>query len=291
MLARSGYRAVAATTYCHHTRAILSSSPYICFRRSYYSSIPINNNDVLIDLLPRITVCGLGGAGGNTVNNMIKRNFEGVEFLVANTDAQALAGSVSTKRVQLGRDMTRGLGAGARPEVGRGAAEESLSDVMREIGSSHMVFITAGMGGGTGTGAAPVVAKAAKDAGILTVGIVTKPFHFEGRIRARLAEEGLAELERAVDTLIVVPNQKLLDLENKQLSFIEAFALVDTVLYNGIKGVTDVLVKPGLINLDFADVRTIMKDMGRLVMDTGDAYGFVFPFDYLFVYLFICLFI
>jgi len=204
---------------------------------------------------------------------MINKHFSGVDFLVANTDAQALAGSVSTKRVQLGRSVTRGLGAGAKPSVGRLSADESLDEVLKSIGNSHMVFITAGMGGGTGTGSAPVIANAAKSKGILTVGIVTKPFHFEGKVRMRLAEEGLAELEKCVDTLIVIPNQKLLELDNKQLPFREAFAMVDDVLYHGIKGVTDVLVKPGLINLDFADVRTIMTDMGRSLMGTGEAEG------------------
>lgn len=216
---------------------------------------------------------GLGGAGGNTVNNMISRHFSGVEFLVANTDAQALSLSESKKRVQLGREITRGLGAGARPQIGQAAANESLDEVLSEIGNSHMVFITAGMGGGTGTGAAPVIAAATKAKGILTVGIVTKPFKFEGKNRMRLAEEGLSELEKSVDTLIVIPNQRLLELEDKNLPFKEAFNLVDNVLYNGIKGVTDVLVKPGLINLDFADVRTIMTDMGRSLMGTGDAEG------------------
>jgi cell division protein FtsZ len=232
-----------------------------------------SNSDVLVDLIPRITVCGLGGAGGNTVNNMIRRQFTGVDFLVANTDAQALSLSTSKKRVQLGRDTTRGLGAGARPSVGQSAAKETLDEVLNEIGNSHMVFVTAGMGGGTGTGAAPVIANATKAKGILTVGIVTKPFNFEGKTRMRIAEEGLAELEKAVDTLIVIPNQRLLGLDEKNFPLHESFKLVDDVLYNGIKGVTDVLVKPGLINLDFADVRTIMTDMGRSLMGTGEAEG------------------
>jgi len=258
-----------------HFGGVSSDSKYTYLHVSFirrYSNGP-DPRDVLVDLIPKITVCGLGGAGGNTVNNMINKQFSGVDFLVANTDAQALAGSVSTKRVQLGRSVTRGLGAGAKPSVGRLSAEESLEEVLNDIGSSHMVFITAGMGGGTGTGSAPVIANAAKSKGILTVGIVTKPFHFEGKVRMRLAEEGLAELEKCVDTLIVIPNQKLLELDNKQLPFSEAFAMVDDVLYHGIKGVTDVLVKPGLINLDFADVRTIMTDMGRSLMGTGEAEG------------------
>lgn len=248
----------------------LLAGPHYAFVRRFYST---DARDVLVDLIPKITVCGLGGAGGNTVNNMINKHFTGVEFLVANTDAQALAGSVSARRVQLGRAVTRGLGAGAKPDVGRLSAEESLDEVLNEIGNSHMVFVTAGMGGGTGTGSAPVIANAAKSKGILTVGIVTKPFRFEGNLRMRLAEEGLAELERCVDTLIVIPNQKLLELENKAIAFKDAFSMVDDVLYHGIKGVTDVLVKPGLINLDFADVRTIMTDMGRSLMGTGEAEG------------------
>lgn len=222
---------------------------------------------------PRITVFGVGGAGGNATNNMIAENLEGADFVVANTDAQALANALSDKRIQLGEVTTQGLGAGASPEVGRKAAEEALPEINEYLKNSNMVFITAGMGGGTGTGAAPVIAKAARDNGILTVGVVTKPFHFEGPRRMRLAEEGLKELQKYVDTLIIIPNQNLFRIANEKTTFADAFKLADDVLYSGVRGITDLMIMPGLINLDFADVRAVMSEMGKAMMGTGEAEG------------------
>ncbi|KEP69568.1 cell division protein FtsZ [Thioclava dalianensis] len=225
------------------------------------------------DLKPRITVFGVGGAGGNAVNNMIEQQLEGVEFVVANTDAQALAQSKSTARVQMGIQATEGLGAGARPSVGAAAAEESIETIVDHLAGAHMCFITAGMGGGTGTGAAPIIAQAARELGVLTVGVVTKPFQFEGSKRMRQAEEGLEALQKVVDTLIIIPNQNLFRLANEKTTFTEAFAMADDVLYQGVKGVTDLMVRPGLINLDFADVRAVMDEMGKAMMGTGESEG------------------
>jgi cell division protein FtsZ len=226
-----------------------------------------------LNLKPSITVIGTGGAGGNAVNNMIRKDLTGVDFVVVNTDAQALEHSLCENRVQLGLNITRGLGAGARPDMGRAAAEESLNDVMEYLHGSNMVFVTAGMGGGTGTGAAPVIARAAKEQGILTVGVVTKPFHFEGKRRMRIADEGLAELQQVVDTLIVIPNQNLFRIANEKTTFAEAFSIADDVLYAGVRGITDLMVVPGTINLDFADIRTVMSEMGNAMMGTGEAEG------------------
>ncbi len=226
-----------------------------------------------MELHPKITVFGVGGAGGNAVTNMIKSQLEGVEFVVANTDAQAMTQSRAERKIQMGSHITQGLGAGARPEVGRAAAEESLDEIVENLAGSHMVFITAGMGGGTGTGAAPVIAKAARDQGILTVGVVTKPFQFEGARRMRLAEAGIEELQKHVDTLIVIPNQNLFRIANEKTTFAEAFAMADEVLHCGVRGITDLMVMPGLINLDFADVRTVMSEMGKAMMGTGEATG------------------
>ncbi|HEY2358014.1 MAG TPA: cell division protein FtsZ [Phenylobacterium sp.] len=225
------------------------------------------------ELKPRIVVFGVGGAGGNAVNNMIEAGLEGVEFVVANTDAQQLAFSKTEQRVQLGVQVTQGLGAGAHPEVGMSAAEESTSEIGEHLDGAHMVFITAGMGGGTGTGAGPIIAKCARERGILTVGVVTKPFHFEGRHRMRLADAGIAELQRYVDTLIVIPNQNLFRVANERTTFAEAFAMADQVLHSGVRSITDLMVLPGLINLDFADVRTVMTEMGKAMMGTGEATG------------------
>lgn len=225
------------------------------------------------ELKPRIVVFGVGGAGGNAVNNMIEAGLIGVEFVVANTDAQQLAFSKTDARIQLGVQVTQGLGAGAHPEVGMSAAEESIPEIGEHLEGAHMVFITAGMGGGTGTGAAPVIAKAARERGILTVGVVTKPFHFEGRHRMRLAEAGVAELQRYVDTLIVIPNQNLFRIANERTTFAEAFGMADQVLHSGVRSITDLMVLPGLINLDFADVRTVMTEMGKAMMGTGEASG------------------
>jgi cell division protein FtsZ len=225
------------------------------------------------ELKPRIVVFGVGGAGGNAVNNMIEAGLEGVEFVVANTDAQQLAFSKTNKRVQLGVQVTQGLGAGAHPEVGMSAAEESTAEIGEHLDGAHMVFITAGMGGGTGTGAGPIIAKCARERGILTVGVVTKPFHFEGRHRMRLADAGIAELQRYVDTLIVIPNQNLFRVANERTTFAEAFAMADQVLHSGVRSITDLMVLPGLINLDFADVRTVMTEMGKAMMGTGEAQG------------------
>ncbi len=225
------------------------------------------------ELKPRINVIGIGGAGGNAVNNMIRSKLEGCEFVVCNTDHQALHGALPNTKIQLGMEATQGLGAGSRPEVGKIAAEESLEDIMSAIRGSNMVFITAGMGGGTGTGATPVVAKAAREAGILTVGVVTKPFHFEGAHRMRAAEKGIEDLQKHVDTLIVIPNQNLFRVANEKTTFADAFKMADDVLYSGVRSVTDLMIMPGLINLDFADVRTVMLEMGKAMMGTGEAEG------------------
>jgi cell division protein FtsZ len=225
------------------------------------------------ELKPRIVVFGVGGAGGNAVNNMIEAGLEGVEFVVANTDAQQLQFAKTDRRIQLGVQVTQGLGAGAHPEVGMSAAEESIPEIGEHLDGAHMVFITAGMGGGTGTGAAPIIAKCARERGILTVGVVTKPFHFEGRHRMRLADAGIQELQRYVDTLIVIPNQNLFRVANERTTFAEAFGMADQVLHSGVRSITDLMVLPGLINLDFADVRTVMTEMGKAMMGTGEATG------------------
>ncbi|MEH6522274.1 cell division protein FtsZ [Sulfitobacter sp.] len=225
------------------------------------------------DLKPRITVFGVGGAGGNAVNNMIEKNLDGVDFVVANTDAQALQQATAENRVQLGIKVTEGLGAGARPSVGAAAAEESIEQIVDHLAGAHMCFITAGLGGGTGTGAAPIIAQAARELGVLTVGVVTKPFQFEGAKRMRQAEDGVEALQKVVDTLIIIPNQNLFRLANEKTTFTEAFSLADDVLYQGVKGVTDLMVRPGLINLDFADVRAVMDEMGKAMMGTGEAEG------------------
>ncbi|MCC2652804.1 MAG: cell division protein FtsZ, partial [Microvirga sp.] len=225
------------------------------------------------ELRPHITVFGVGGAGGNAVNNMIESGLEGVEFVVSNTDAQALASSKAQRVVQMGIQVTEGLGAGSQPEVGRAAAEEVIDEIRDQLAGSHMVFITAGMGGGTGTGAAPVVARAARELGILTVGVVTKPFQFEGVRRMKLAEAGITELQQAVDTLIVIPNQNLFRVATEKTTFADAFAMADQVLYSGVACITDLMVKEGLINLDFADVRSVMRGMGKAMMGTGEASG------------------
>ena len=227
----------------------------------------------LTELKPRITVIGVGGAGGNAVDNMIQSGLQGVDFVVANTDAQALALNPAETRIQLGLKITQGLGAGSRPEIGRAAAEETMDQVESALDGAHMCFITAGMGGGTGTGAAPVVAKAARDRGILTVGVVTKPFSFEGQRRMRSAEEGIVELQKHVDTLIIIPNQNLFLIANANTTFKEAFAMADQVLHQGVRGITDLMMMPGLINLDFADIRTVMSEMGKAMMGTGEAEG------------------
>ena len=225
------------------------------------------------DLRPRITVFGVGGAGGNAVNNMIDKKLEGVEFVVANTDAQALSQSSASSRIQMGVKVTEGLGAGARPTVGAAAAEETIEEIVDHLAGAHMAFITAGMGGGTGTGAAPIIAQAARELGVLTVGVVTKPFQFEGAKRMRQAEEGVEVLQKMVDTLIIIPNQNLFRLANEKTTFTEAFSMADDVLYQGVKGVTDLMVRPGLINLDFADVRAVMDEMGKAMMGTGEGEG------------------
>ena len=231
-------------------------------------SLPVTH-----ELKPQITVVGVGGAGGNAVNNMITSHLEGVSFIACNTDAQALAACLTERKIQLGHSITHGLGAGARPEVGRAAAEESLDEILDHLTGSHMVFITAGMGGGTGTGAAPVIARAVREQGILTVAVVTKPFHFEGAHRQRLSENGIEQLHQHVDTLIVIPNQNLFRLANERTTFGDAFRMADQVLHMGVRGVTDLMVMPGLINLDFADIRTVMSEMGKAMMGTGEADG------------------
>lgn len=233
-------------------------------------SVPKNET---VELKPRITVIGVGGAGGNAVNNMINAKLEGVEFIVANTDAQSLASAATDRRIQLGSGLTQGLGAGSKPDIGRAAAEETIDELNEQLKGSHMVFIAAGMGGGTGTGAAPVIARAARDLGILTVGVVTKPFQFEGQHRYGIAEKGILELEQYVDTLIIIPNQNLFRIANEKTTFADAFKMADDVLYSGVRGVTDLMVMPGLINLDFADVRSVMSEMGKAMMGTGEAEG------------------
>ncbi len=225
------------------------------------------------DLKPRISVFGVGGAGGNAVNNMIESRLEGVEFVVANTDAQALMQNSAQRRIQMGTALTQGLGAGSQPQIGAAAAEEALPEILDHLAGSHMAFITAGMGGGTGTGAAPVIARAAKEQGILTVGVVTKPFHFEGIRRQQTAERGIEQLAKHVDTLIVIPNQNLFRVANEKTTFAAAFAMADQVLYSGVASITELMTKEGLINLDFADVRAIMSEMGRAMMGTGEASG------------------
>jgi cell division protein FtsZ len=225
------------------------------------------------DFTPRITVIGVGGGGTNAVDNMIALDLQGVEFVVANTDAQQLMHSRADRRIQLGPHITQGLGAGAKPEIGRAAAEEAADELYRHLDGTHMVFITAGMGGGTGTGAAPVIARMARERNILTVGVVTKPFTFEGSRRARTADQGIEELQQFVDTLIVIPNQNLFRLANEHTGWREAFKMADNVLYMGVRGVTDLMVAPGLVNLDFADIRTVMAEMGKAMMGTGEADG------------------
>ncbi len=225
------------------------------------------------ELRPRISVIGVGGAGGNAIANMIASGVQGVDFIVANTDAQALNTSAAERRIQLGLKITQGLGAGSRPEIGKAAAEETIIDVEKALEGAHMCFIAAGMGGGTGTGAAPVIAKAARDKGILTVGVVTKPFAFEGSRRSKSAEAGIAELQKHVDTLIVIPNQNLFLIANPSTTFKEAFQMADEVLQQGVRGITDLMIMPGLINLDFADVRSVMGEMGKAMMGTGEASG------------------
>jgi cell division protein FtsZ len=225
------------------------------------------------ELKPRITVFGVGGAGGNAVNNMISAGLQGVDFVVANTDAQALTLSKAERIIQMGVEVTQGLGAGARSDIGRAAAEEVIDEIRDHLTGAHMVFVTAGMGGGTGTGATPVVAKVARELGILTVGVVTKPFHFEGQKRMLSADAGINELQKVVDTLIIIPNQNLFRVANEKTTFAAAFALADQVLYSGVACITDLMVKEGLINLDFADVRTVMREMGKAMMGTGEANG------------------
>ena len=227
----------------------------------------------LRELRPHITVFGVGGAGGNAINNMIAAGLQGVDFIVANTDAQALTAAKAACILQLGVGVTNGLGAGSQPDVGRAAAEEAIDTIREYLTGAHMVFVTAGMGGGTGTGAAPVIARAAKEVGILTIGVVTKPFHFEGKRRMRLAEAGIMELQQSVDTLLVIPNQNLFRVANEKTTFTDAFAMADEVLYSGVACITDLIVKEGLINLDYADVRTVMGEKGRAMMGMGEASG------------------
>ena len=236
-------------------------------------TIDISLPDVGPNLSPQITVLGVGGSGGNAVNNMIESNLEGVEFLVANTDAQALKYSTCKNKIQLGTKSTKGLGAGMRPDIGKQAAEEAIHEINEKLEESHMVFIAAGMGGGTGTGAAPVIAKLAREKGILTVGVVTKPFHFEGTQRMKLADKGIEELQQHVDTLLTIPNQNLFRIANEKTTFADAFKMADDVLYAGVRGVTDLMVQPGLINLDFSDVKNVMSEMGKAMMGTGQASG------------------
>ncbi len=225
------------------------------------------------EMKPRITVFGVGGAGGNAVNNMIAAGLQGVDFVVANTDAQALTMSKAERIIQMGTQVTEGLGAGSQPEVGRAAAEEVIDEIRDHLTGAHMVFVTAGMGGGTGTGAAPIIAKTARELGILTVGVITKPFQFEGQRRMRFAEAGIVELQKVVDTLLIIPNQNLFRVANEKTTFADAFAMADQVLYSGVACITDLMVKEGLINLDFADVRAVMREMGKAMMGTGEASG------------------
>ena len=236
-------------------------------------TINISIQDVAHNLHPKITVLGVGGSGGNAVNNMINANLEGVDFLIANTDAQALQNSKCSNKIQLGLNSTKGLGAGMRPDIGKQAAEEAIQDLSEKFEGSHMLFIAAGMGGGTGTGAAPVIAKLAREKGILTVGVVTKPFHFEGSQRMKLAEKGIDELQQYVDTLLTIPNQNLFRIANEKTTFSDAFKMADDVLYAGVRGVTDLMVQPGMINLDFSDIKTVMSEMGKAMMGTGEAQG------------------
>tara|TARA_B100001057_G_scaffold499730_1_gene611484 strand:+ start:1216 stop:2844 length:1629 start_codon:yes stop_codon:yes gene_type:complete len=236
-------------------------------------TINISIQDVEQNLHPKITVLGVGGSGGNAVNNMINANLEGVDFLIANTDAQALQISKCSNKIQLGLNSTKGLGAGMRPDIGRQAAEEAIQDLTEKFEGSHMLFIAAGMGGGTGTGAAPVIAKLAREKGILTVGVVTKPFHFEGSQRMKLADKGIEELQQYVDTLLTIPNQNLFRIANEKTTFSDAFKMADDVLYAGVRGVTDLMVQPGMINLDFSDIKTVMSEMGKAMMGTGEASG------------------
>lgn len=236
-------------------------------------NIRMQQTPTVSELSPKIVVIGVGGAGGNAVNNMIEEGLEGCEFLVCNTDAQALKHSACKNRVQLGAHVTGGLGAGSKPDVGKAAAEESLDDVLKLLDGANMAFVTAGMGGGTGTGAAPVIARACRERGILTVGVVTKPFHFEGTHRMKMAELGLEEMQDYVDTLIVIPNQNLFRIANEKTTFAQAFKMADGVLQSGVRGVTDLMVKPGLVNLDFADIRTAMLEMGKAMMGTGESSG------------------
>jgi len=236
-------------------------------------TINISLQDVGENLHPKITVLGVGGSGGNAVNNMMNSNLEGVDFLIANTDAQALQISSCPNKIQLGLKSTRGLGAGMRPDIGRQAAEEAIHEIAEKLEGSHMLFVAAGMGGGTGTGAAPVIAKLARERGILTVGVVTKPFHFEGSQRMKLAEKGIEELQQFVDTLLTIPNQNLFRIANENTTFSDAFKMADDVLYAGVRGVTDLMVQPGMINLDFSDIKTVMSEMGKAMMGTGEASG------------------
>ncbi|MFT4277005.1 MAG: cell division protein FtsZ [Rhodopseudomonas sp.] len=235
-------------------------------------TINLNVPDIR-ELRPRITVFGVGGAGGNAVNNMITAGLDGVDFVVANTDAQALTMSKAQRLIQMGTQVTQGLGAGSQPDVGSAAAQEVIDEIRDHLSGANMVFVTAGMGGGTGTGAAPVIAKAAREMGILTVGVVTKPFHFEGARRMRTAESGITELHKVVDTLLIIPNQNLFRVANEKTTFADAFAMADQVLYSGVACITDLMVKEGLINLDFADVRAVMREMGKAMMGTGEASG------------------
>jgi cell division protein FtsZ len=235
-------------------------------------TINLNIPDIR-ELKPRITVFGVGGAGGNAVNNMITAGLQGVDFVVANTDAQALTLSKAERIIQMGVQVTEGLGAGSQPDIGRAAAEEVMDEIRDHLSGAHMVFVTAGMGGGTGTGAAPVIAKVARELGILTVGVITKPFHFEGQRRMRIADGGITELQKCVDTLLIIPNQNLFRVANEKTTFADAFALADQVLYSGVACITDLMVKEGLINLDFADVRAVMREMGKAMMGTGEAEG------------------
>ena len=235
--------------------------------------VNMSNITEIREMKARITVFGVGGAGGNAVNNMIAAGLQGVDFVVANTDAQALTKSRSERIIQMGAGVTQGLGAGSQPELGRAAAEEAIDAIREHLTGSHMMFVTAGMGGGTGTGAAPVIAEAARELGILTIGVVTKPFNFEGQRRMRLAEAGIVELQKVVDTLLVIPNQNLFRVAVENTTFADAFALADQVLYSGVACITDLIVKEGLINLDFADVRTVMREKGKAMMGMGEASG------------------
>src|SRR6201994_4451095 len=241
-------------------------------RREATMAVNISPPDIS-ELKPRITVFGVGGAGGNAVNNMITAGLQGVDFVVANTDAQALTMSKAERIIQMGTQVTQGLGAGSQPDVGAAAAQEVIDEIRDHLSGANMVFVTAGMGGGTGTGAAPVIAKTAREMGILTVGVVTKPFHFEGQRRMRTAEAGITELQKSVDTLLIIPNQNLFRVANEKTTFADAFAMADQVLYSGVACITDLMVKEGLINLDFADVRAVMREMGKAMMGTGEASG------------------